>query len=412
VSDRRVDYLLIGGFSAAYCAAELRKREVEGSILLVGREPHPPYERPPLSKEYLRGEASEEDTFVNGGEGWYRDNDVELLTETTVMSLDAGARTAKLQTKEEVQFGKALIATGARVNILHHLAGAQLDGIHYLRTLGNSDAIREDGERAEHVVMIGGSYIGSEVAASLTAKGTKCTMLMLEDVALSRIFGEEPGRYFHEILESHGIEILGGEELDAFLGDGRVKAVRTKVGREIECDAVVIGAGVHPETTLAERAGIEVENGIRCDERLETSVEGIFASGDACSYESVVHGRRLRIEHWDVALQQGQYTGAAMAGETAPYRVVPYFFSDLADWASLEYVGPAERWDEIVWRGDRDSGEFSAWYLHDGKVAGALAVGRSEDLTEARRLIESGADVMGQKDALADLDSDLAAIGT
>jgi 3-phenylpropionate/trans-cinnamate dioxygenase ferredoxin reductase component len=163
---------------------------------------------------------------------------------------------------------------------------------------------------------------------------------------------------------------------------------------------------------LAERAGIEVENGIRCDERLESSVEGIFAAGDACSYESVVHGRRLRVEHWDVALQQGHYAGAAMLGEPEPYRTVPYFFSDLADWASLEYVGPAERWDEIVWRGDRDAGEWSAWYLLDGKVAGALAVGRSEDLAEARRLIESAADVGGQKDALADADSDLATIGS
>jgi 3-phenylpropionate/trans-cinnamate dioxygenase ferredoxin reductase subunit len=412
VSDRRVDHLLIGGFAAAYSAAELRKRGADGSILLVGREPHPPYERPPLSKDYLRGESAEEDAFVHGGAGWYEENEVELLTETSVMSLDAAGRTAKLQTREEVEFGTALLATGARVNILHHLEGARLDGIHYLRTLGNSDAIRADAEEAEHVVMIGGSYIGSEVAASLTAKGTKCTMVMLEEVALSRTFGEEPGRYLHEVLESHGVEILGGEELDAFLGEGRVSAVRTKSGREVECDAVVIGAGVHPETMLAERAGIEVENGIRCDERLESSVQGVFAAGDACSYESVVHGRRLRIEHWDVALQQGRYAGAAMLGEPEPYRAVPYFFSDLADWASLEYVGPAERWDEIVWRGDRDSGEWSAWYLRDGKVAGALAVGRSEDLTEARRLIESGADVGDQKDALADPDSDLAAIGS
>src|SRR5436190_12032042 len=290
MADRRVDHLLIGGFAAGHSAAELRKRGVEGSILFVGREPHPPYERPPLSKEYLRAEASAEDAYVNGGAGWYEENEVELLTETSVMSLDAAGRTAKLQTREEVEFGKALLATGARVNILHHLEGARLDGIHYLRTLGNSDAIREEAAGAEHVVMIGGSYIGSEVAASLTMKGTKCTMVMLEEVALSRTFGEEVGRFFHEALESHGVEIVGGEELDAFVGDGRVSAVRTKSGREIECDAVVIGAGVHPETMLAERAGLEVENGVVCDEKLESSAEGIFAAGDMCSYRSVVHG--------------------------------------------------------------------------------------------------------------------------
>jgi 3-phenylpropionate/trans-cinnamate dioxygenase ferredoxin reductase component len=412
VSGRSVDCLLIGGgMAAAHCAAEVRKRGGEQSILMVGREPDPPYERPPLSKEYMRGESEREDAYVNGAD-WYEDNDVELLSGTSVMSVDLGARTAKLQTKEEVGFSKALFATGARVNILHHLEGAQLDGIHYLRVLGNSDAIREEAAEAEHVVLIGGSYIASEVAASLTAKGTRCTMVMLEDVALSRSFGEEVGRYFHEILASNGVDLVTGEELEAFLGEGRVRAIRTKSGREVEGDVVVVGAGVHPDTMLAERAGLDVDNGILCDTKLETSAEGIFAAGDVCSYDSVVHGRRLRIEHWDVALQQGQHAGRVLLGEAEPYRVVPYFFSDLADWTSLEYVGPAERWDEVVWRGDRDAGEFSAWYLDAGKLAAALSVGRSEDLAHARRLIESGADVSADRDALADADSDLDEIGS
>src|SRR3954447_19691086 len=410
MADREVDFLLVGGgMAAAHCAVTLRRRGADGSILLVGREPHVPYEQPPLSKEYLRGESQPSDAYVNGAE-WYGEKYVELLTETNVMSLDAGERTAKLQTREQVRFGKALIATGARVNILHHLDGARLDGIHYLRTLGNSDAIREEAKEAGHVVLIGGSYIGSEVAASLTTLGVKCTMVMLEEVVLSRTFGTEPGRYFHEILESHGIEIVGGEELDSFVGDERVRAIRTKSGREVECGMVVIGAGVHPETMLAERGGLDAENGITCDAKLETSVEGIFAAGDVCSYDSVVHGRRLRIEHWDVSLQQGQHAAKGMMGEEEPYRVVPYFFSDLADWASLEYVGPAERWDELVWRGTPDSGEFLVWYLDSGKVAAALSVNRSEDLEQARRLLESAADVSGQKAALADVDSDLEAI--
>jgi 3-phenylpropionate/trans-cinnamate dioxygenase ferredoxin reductase component len=412
MTDRRVDYLLVGGgLASAHCAVELRKRDGEASILLVGREPDPPYERPPLSKEYMRGESQREDAFVNGAE-WYEENGVELLTGTSVMSLDAGSRTAKLQTKEEVEFSKALVATGARVNILHHLEGSRLEGIHYLRVLGNADAIREEAKEAEHVVLIGGSYIASEVAASLTATGTRCTMVMLEDVALSRAFGEEVGRYFHEILHSNGIELVTGNELEAFLGDDRVRAIRTKSGREIEGDLVVVGAGVHPDTMLAERAGLQVDNGIVCDSKLETSVEGIFSAGDVCSYDSVVHGRRLRIEHWDVALQQGQHVAGGLLGDPEPYRVVPYFFSDLADWTSLEYVGPAERWDEIVWRGDRDAGEFSAWYLDGGRVAAALSVGRSEDLAHARRVLELGADVSDQKGVLADVDSDLEQVGS
>jgi 3-phenylpropionate/trans-cinnamate dioxygenase ferredoxin reductase subunit len=412
MSDRKVDYLLIGGgMASAHCAVELRKREAEGSILLVGRESDPPYERPPLTKEYMRGESKREDAYVNGA-SWYDDNDVELLTGASVMSLDPGARTATLQTKEEVEFGKAVIATGARVNILHHLEGARLDGIHYLRVLGNTEAIREEADSAEHVVLIGGSYIASEVAASLTATGTRCTMVMLEDVAMSRSFGEEVGRYFHEVLESNGVELVPGDQLEAFLGEGRVRAIRTRSGREIEGDVVVVGAGVHPDTMLAERAGLQVENGVVCDSTLQTSVEGIYAAGDVCSYDSAVHGRRLRIEHWDVALQQGQHVAGALLGGAEPYRVVPYFFSDLADWTSLEYVGPAESWDEIVWRGDRNGGEFSVWYLEGGRVVAALSVGRSEDLTHARRLLESGADVSGQKDALAHADSDLEQVGS
>jgi 3-phenylpropionate/trans-cinnamate dioxygenase ferredoxin reductase subunit len=410
VSDRSVEYLLVGGgMASAHCAAELRKRGADGEILLVGREPDPPYERPPLSKEYMRGEAERKDAYVHEPD-WYGENGVELLSGTNVMALDLGARTAKLQSKEVVEFSKALIGTGARVNILHHLEGARLDGIHYLRAFANSDAIRAEAEGAEHVVLIGGSYIASEVAASLTAKGTRCTMVMLEDVALSRAFGEEVGRFFHDVLADHGIELVGGEELEAFRGEDRVQAVRTKSGREIECDAVVIGAGVHPETSLAEKAGLEVDNGIVCDATLQTSVEGIYAAGDVCSYESEIHGRRLRVEHWDVSMQQGQHAAKGLMGEGEPYRVVPYFFSDLADWASLEYVGPAQNWDELVWRGDRDSGEFSAWYLEGGRVAAAISVERSEDLSHARRLIESGADVSAHHDALADPDSDLDSI--
>jgi 3-phenylpropionate/trans-cinnamate dioxygenase ferredoxin reductase component len=408
---REVDFLLVGGgMGSAYCASELRRRGADGSILLVGREQEPPYERPPLSKEYLRGEAKREDAIVNPRE-WYEENDVELMTGKSVLSIDAGERIAKLQGGEEVKFGKALLATGATVNILR-VDGCALEGIHYLRAFGNSDSIREDTDSAEHVVMIGGSFIGCEVAASLVTRGKRCTVVMLEDVPYSLGFGEEAGRYFQGVMESHGIEFVAGEGLGTFRGEGRIGAVVTESGREIECDAVVVGAGVRPDVTLAQKAGIEVDDGIVCDSRLQSSVEGIYAAGDVCSYDSVIHGRRLRVEHWDVALQQGRYTGAALLGEEEPYRVVPYFFSDLADWASLEYVGPAEDWDEVVFRGERDSGEFSAWYVKDGKVAGALSVERSEDLVKARELIESGADVSAQRDALADPDSDLDAIGS
>jgi 3-phenylpropionate/trans-cinnamate dioxygenase ferredoxin reductase subunit len=409
VPDREVDFLLIGGgLASANCAAELRKRGAEGSILLAGREPEPPYERPPLSKEYLRGEAERADAYVNPPE-WYEENGVELLSGTNVMSLDPSARTAKLQGGDEIGFGKALIATGAMVNILR-VEGAENEGIHYLRAFGNSDAIRGDAKAAEHVVLIGGSYIGAEVAASLTAKGTKCTIVTMEEIALSRTFGDEAGRWFHQLLESRGVTIHGGEELEAYEGDGQVKSVVTKSGLAIECDAVVVGAGVRPDTMLAERGGLAVDNGITCDSKLQSSADGIYVAGDCCSYESVVHGSRLRVEHWDVAMQQGMHAARNMLGADADYEVVPYFFSDLADWASLEYVGPAYEWDEEIWRGDRERGEFSVWYLKDGRVAGALSVERSEDLAEARRMLADGVDVSSAKERIADPDADLASI--
>jgi 3-phenylpropionate/trans-cinnamate dioxygenase ferredoxin reductase subunit len=408
---QRVEYLLIGGFAAGYAAAELRKRGADGDILLVGREQEPPYERPPLSKEYLRGEAKREDAYVNP-ESWYEENSVELRTGTNVMSLDAEARTVKLQGGDEVEFGKALLATGANVNLLR-VDGSNLDRIHYLRAFGNSDNIRADAEKAERVVLVGGSYIGCEVAASLKSKGTDCAIVMMEDVALSRTFGEEAGRWFHELLESKGVELHGGETLAAFEGDDHASAVVTESGKTIEGDMVVVGAGVRPDVMVAQKAGLEIDEesgGVKCDETLQTSVEGIYAAGDICSYNSRVHGRRLRVEHWDVAMQQGQHAARSMMGDAKPYEVVPYFFSDLADWAGLEYVGPATDWDEEIWRGDRDAGEFAVFYLKDGKVAGALTVESSEELAHARTLLAEGVDVAGDeaKALLGDPDSDLA----
>jgi len=388
--DRDVDFLLIGGgMASAHCAAELRRRGAEGSILLVGREPEPPYERPPISKEYLRGDGERADAYVNEP-SWYEENGVELLTGRNVLGLDVEARTAKVQGGEEVAFGKALLGTGAMVNILR-VEGAENEGIHYLRAFGNADAIRADAEAAEHVVLIGGSYIGCEVAASLTAQGTKCTIIATEDVALSRTFGERAGRWFQGQLEERGVTFHGGETLSAFEGDGRVRAVVTESGLAVECDTVVVGAGVRPDAMLAQRAGIEVgDGGIVCDSKLQTSAEGVYAAGDCCSYESVVHGRRIHVEHWDVAMQQGMKAGANMLGADEDYEVVPYFFSDLADWASLEYVGPAYEWDREEWRGSPEEGEFSVWYLQGDRVAGCLSVGRSEELAQARQAIADG----------------------
>jgi len=406
---REVDYLLIGGgLAAANCARWLREEGGDGSLLLVGREYDPPYNRPPLSKGYLQGKESREDALFRPDE-WWTEQDIELMTRTTVTKFDPGERLATLSNHDEVRFGKALLATGSNVRRLR-VGGGELDGIDYLRTLPNSDAIRADGERAERVVLIGGSYIGTEVAASLTAAhGVQCTIVMLEDVTLERFYGQEVGRFFQGVLEDHGVTVHGGQEVDRFEGaDGRVTKVVTSSGLELECDAVVIGAGVTPEVTLARQAGLEIgeAGGVRTSAGLETSAPGIFAAGDICEYDSPIHGRPMRIEHWDVAFNQGKTAALNMLGRGVEHDAVPYFFSDLADWSSMEYVGPGS--GEVVFRGSVDDGEFTAFYLDGRRVSAALTVGRSDDLEHAQRLLLSRAEP--DPAALADESTELASL--
>lgn len=406
MADRSVEFLVVGGgLAGASCAVKLREEGAEGSILLVGREPDPPYHRPPLSKEYLRGEESRDDTLVKPAR-WWEENAVEVLTRTSAMQLDPAERVVRLSDKQEVGFERALIATGANVRRLR-ADGAELEGIHYLRAHGNADAIRSDAQDAERVVLIGGSYIGTEVAASLTAMGRRCTILMQEEVTLERAFGREVGGFFQGVLEEHGVEVVGSDELERFEGSaGRVGAVVTKGGRELPGDCVVVGAGVMPDVMLARGAGLELgeRGGVACDSRLETSAPGVFVAGDMAEYESVVHGgRRLRIEHWDVAQKQGETAALNMLGRDAPHEEIPYFFSDLADWSSMEYVGPGS--GQPVIRGSLDDGEFTAFYVDGGRVTAALTVGRSGDLEHARRLIREGSP--RDRGALADTSTGL-----
>jgi 3-phenylpropionate/trans-cinnamate dioxygenase ferredoxin reductase component len=409
VARRRVDHLLIGGgLAAANCARWLREAGGDGSVLLVGREPDPPYNRPPLSKGYLQGKESREDALFRPDE-WWTEQEIELMTRTSVMKLDTDARVATLSTKDEIEFGTALVATGANVKRLR-AEGGELDGIHYLRALANSDTIRAEAERAERAVMVGAGYIGTEVAASLTAAhGVSCSIVMPEEVTLEPFYGKEIGGFFQGVLEDHGVEVHGADEVERFEGsDGRVRKVVTKGGLELDCDFVVIGVGVMPDVTLARSAGLELgeAGGVRCSAGLESSVPGVFAAGDICEYDSPVHGRPMRIEHWDVAFNQGKTAALNMLGQGVEHDVIPYFFSDLADWASLEYVGPGS--GDVVVRGSLDEGEFCAFYLDDGRVTAALSVGRSDDLDHARRFISS----RSQPDpaALADLGTDLGSL--
>jgi 3-phenylpropionate/trans-cinnamate dioxygenase ferredoxin reductase component len=384
VATRRVENLIVGAGTAGAAAARLLRGQ-GAEVLLVGRELDPPYHRPPITKGLLQGTETRASTFFEGLE------DVELLTRTSVMALDTQARVATLQSKDEIEYGAALLATGAMVRRLG-VDGAQLDGIHYLRTLANAAALRADAETAERVVCVGGSYIGCEVAASLTATGRSCTMVMLEEEPLERGFGARAGRWFRELLEAHGVEVVAEASVSAFTGSERVEGVTLDDGRTLPADAVVIGAGVLPDVMLARKAGLEIGDagGIRCDATLRASAAGVYAAGDACEYASPVHdGRHVRIEHEDHAERQGETAARNMLGAAEEHRVVPYFFSDLADWASLEYAGAAAEWDQEVFRGSPEDGSFAVWYAQDGIVRGVLDVNGFGDLDRGRDAIGS-----------------------
>jgi len=398
VPEREIEFLIIGGGDAGFSAARtLREEGAKGSVLVVSRDPDPPYDRTAVSKGFLGGEKSRGEVLL-GGDNWFAENDVELLIRTSAMKLDTEAHTVTLSNKDLIRYGKLLLATGANVRRLR-VDGSDLDGIHYLRALGNADSIRDDAK--DNVVLVGGSYIATEVAATLTSMGRKCTLVMQEEVTLERTFGKTAGAFFQKQLTDHGVTIYGGEAVERFEGEGRVSAVVTASGKSIPADAVVVGVGVTPEVSLAKKAGLELgeRGGVLTDSKLATSAVDVYAAGDIAEYDSVVHQQRVRIEHWDVAENQGKTAARSMLGHDDPHDVVPYFFSDLSDWTWFEYVGPAYNWTEEIVRGSVDEGKFTVWYLDGDRLAGALAVDRGDDLDLARELIKSRAPV--DREALA-----------
>ena len=377
--DRSVDVLIVGGgVAGASCASELRSRGFDGSVLLVGRELDPPYERPPISKDLLRGG---DPVFVPVPD------DVEVSTRTSVMKIDPSERTAALSTKDTVTFRHAVLATGANVRRLP-IEGTDLEGIHYLRALRNAASLRADVEGVSRVALVGGSFIACEVAASLSTLGIASTMVFPEEEPMSLQFGPAVGRWVRGLLESHGVEVVSGEQVASLQGEGEdVERLVCESGRTVDCQAVVIGVGAVPDVMLARSSGFELgpAGGVLCSSSLETSVPGVYAAGDMCEYDSVIHGRHVRIEHFEVAAGQGRCAARNVLGAGEAYDEVPYFWSDLADWATIESVGPAvDGWDSEEVRGSFEDGSFSVMYSREGRLVAAMTCGRSEDLDEAR----------------------------
>ena len=391
-------FVIVGaGLAGAKAAEALRAEGYDGRIVLIGAESELPYERPPLSKDYLRGESPREKAHALPDD-FYSDNDVELRLKTTVDELRVDPHEVVLEGGERIPFERALIATGASPRRLG-IDGADLAGVHYLRDLDDSDAIAARLEAGGHVAVIGAGWIGAEVAASARQKGLDVTLIEHADVPLERVLGREVGGIYAEIHRDHGVELLTGQGVEAFEGGERVEAVRLADGRRVECDFVVMGVGVTPRTKLAVAAGLSVDNGIVTTERLETSASGIFAAGDVANAWHPFYERRLRVEHWANALNQPATAAAAMLGKAAAYDRLPYFFSDQYE-VGMEYTGYATEWDEVVFRGDVEAREFIAFWLKDQRVQAGMNVNIWDVTDPVKALVQSGRPV--DPKALAD----------
>jgi 3-phenylpropionate/trans-cinnamate dioxygenase ferredoxin reductase component len=356
------------GLAGAKAAETLREEGFDGRLVLVGEEPERPYERPPLSKEYLRGEA-ETKPHVHD-QGFYQDNSIELLSSTHATEIDAGSREVVLSGDRRLGFDRLLLATGAEPRRLD-VPGGELDGIHYLRTLPDSERIGERIVAGQRLVVVGSGWIGAEIAASARQKGSEVTVVEMASLPLERVLGPEIGRIYLDLHREHGVEFLPETTVDRFEGEGSVQRVITADGAAIETEFVVVGVGVAPRTELAETAGLRIDNGVLVDEQLQSSVPGVYAAGDVANARHPFYGHRLRVEHWDTALHQGPVAARNMLGAGDAYDRIPYFFSDQYD-TGMEYSGHATEWDEVVFRGDVGAREFIAFWLKDERLVAGM----------------------------------------
>jgi 3-phenylpropionate/trans-cinnamate dioxygenase ferredoxin reductase subunit len=394
-----------GGLAGAKAAEALREEGFDGRVVLLGEEDVAPYERPPLSKEYLQGEA-QRDVIWAEDEGWYEAHDVQLRTSTKVSELALSSSEVVLDGGERIGFDQLLLATGSSAKRLP-IPGADLDGVRVLRTVHDSDALREALQPGVHVAVIGAGWIGCEVAASARKRGAEVTMIAPEEFPLERVLGPEVGAIYREVHASHGVELALGTGVEAIEGSGKVSGVRTSAGTIHAADLVVIGVGAAPRLELAEAAGLDVDGGVLTDDRLRTSAANVFAAGDIAAAEHPIIGERIRVEHWGTALEQGPAAARNMLGRDLAYDRIPYFFSDQYD-VGMEYAGYAPAYDRVVFRGEPSSFEFLAFWMRGNRVVAGMNVNVWEVNDDIQALIRSGCSV--EEDALRDPDVALGAL--
>lgn len=402
-------FVIVGaGLAGAKAAEALRAEGFTGTITLIGDEPERPYERPPLSKGYLQGDDEREKVFVHP-QDWYQDHNVDLRLGSPTTAIDRDTSEVTLADGTTIGYDKLLISTGSSPRVLD-LPGAGLDGVVYLRRIGDSERIRSRFEAGGPVAIIGAGWIGLESAAAARTAGLEVTVLEMADLPLQKILGDDVAKVFADLHAAHGVDMRFGVEVEELTGaDGRVTGVRLSDGTVIEARTVLVGVGITPNVDLAERAGLEVNNGIVVDEHLRTSDADIVAAGDVASAYHPRLGKHIRVEHWANALNQPAVAAKSMLGEDTSYDRSPYFFSDQYD-LGMEYTGYVEPggYDRVVFRGDPNSGPFIAFWTNQDRVLAGMNVNLWDVTDDIKGLIESGEPV--DLDALADPDTPLAAL--
>lgn len=394
-------FVIVGaGLAGGGAAATLRQEGFEGGIVLIGAEPQPPYERPPLSKEYLRGESPFENALLQPA-GFYEENDIETRFGVRVTRVDSAERMVQLDGGEHVTYDRLLVATGGRNR---RLPIQGLEGIYDLRTVDDARRIRADITPGRKAVVVGMGFIGSEVAASLRQSGVEVAVVDRNEVPLRRVLGEEVGRVIGDIHRDEGVSMILEDRVASFEGAGRVERVTTERGRRIECDFVVVGLGTEPVTDLLAGTGASIDNGVVVDEYLRTNVEGIYAAGDIANQYHPVFERNIRVEHWQNALNQGPAAARNMLGRDEPYGEIPWFWSDQYE-HNLQYAGFHTEWDELIVRGSMEERNFVAFYRKDERVLAAVAIGRGKDLRRSMPLIrgQQPVEAAGLRDLAVDL---------
>ena len=374
---------------AGYAAKQLAELGLpKGELAILSADSVVPYERPPLSKSFLAGKDSEDAIKINPDD-FYKKQGMELRLDCEVASLDLKRKRLILKGGDEFEFQKLMIATGARPRTLN-IPGSTLQHLFYLRTLSDSKSIRNAAEKVNHALVIGGGFIGMEVAAVLAQKGIEVAMVLNDDRVFKRLFSPEMSRFFESYYAARGVRLIKSMSVTELRGDGTVKSAVLRDGQNIQCDLVVAGIGVSPAIEVVSNSGLDLDDGILVNEYLQSSHPDVSAAGDVANYRDVLFGKRRRVEHWDNAVSQGQYCARSIMGDKAPFRHVPYFFSDVFD-LSYEYWGDSSDADQVVHRGDLASNSFSVWWVRQQRVVAAFTMNRpDEERNVAPKWIEAG----------------------